>query len=109
MFPDKITVFHLNGSVYEKRIFENLRFEHSKGIAIEKLGDKSNNSGTIIFPTTEKIDIFEKDIVIEGVVDEELNEEKRLSYLKSKYHVYEVVAVDDLRVGNLSHYEIEVK
>lgn len=111
MFQDEITVFHLNKetSEYERQYFENLYFDHTKGISIEKLGEKASNSGTIIIPTEKEIKIYEKDIVIEGKINEILDKERRLSYLKSKYTTYEVISVDDLRKGDLSHYEIGVK
>ena len=111
MFEDKITVFHYNDetSEYERQYFEDLYFDHTKGISIEKLGEKASNSGTIIIPTEEEIKIYEKDIVVEGKIDEILDKDKRLSYLKSKYTTYEVISVDDLRKGDLSHYEIGVK
>lgn len=111
MFQDSITVFHLNDDTneYEKRFFENLYFEHTKGVSIEKLGEKSNNSGTIIIPTEDNVEIYEKDIVIEGKIEDKLDQDKRLAYLKSKYTIYEVIAVDDLRKGDLPHFEIEVK
>ncbi len=110
MFQDKITVIHLNEeSEYEIQYFEDLYFEHTKGISIEKLGEKASNSGTIIIPTEKEIKIYEKDIVIEGKINEILDKERRLSYLKSKYTTYEVISVDDLRKGDLPHYEIEVK
>ena len=111
MFQDSITVFHLNDETdeYEKQYFEDLYFDHTKGVSIERLGEQSNNSGTIIIPTEKEIAIYEKDIVIEGKIEDDLDQDKRLSYLKSKYTVYEVVAVDDLRKGDLPHYEIEVK
>ena len=111
MFPDSITVFHLNEkNMYERHTYTDLYFEHKKGVSIEKLGEKSNNSGKIIIPTTDEINIVETDIVIEGIIKEDLAEDQRLSYLKSKYTTYEVVAVDDLRKGDsLPHYEIEVK
>lgn len=111
MFQDKITVIHLNEetSEYEIQYFEDLYFEHTKGISIEKLGEKASNSGTIIIPTEKGIKIYEKDIVIEGKINEILDKERRLSYLKSKYTTYEVIAVDDLRKGEIPHFEIEVK
>ncbi len=111
MFQDKITVFHLNKETneYERQYFENLYFDHTKGISIEKLGEKASNSGTIIIPSEEEIKIYEKDTVVEGKINEILDKERRLSYLKSKYTTYEVISVDDLRKGDLSHYEIEVK
>lgn len=110
MYEDEITVFHLNeDSNYTKKYFKDLYFEHSKGVSIEKLGEKSSNSGTIIIPTEKNIEIYEKDIVIEGNITEKLDENKRLSYLKSKYITFEVIAVDDLRKGGLPHYEITVK
>lgn len=110
MFQDSITVIHLKeNKEYEKHPFYNVHFEHTKGVSIEKLGEKSSNSGTIIIPTIENIEIHEGDIVIEGIIEEDLDEEKRLRYLKSKYTTYEVIAVDDLRKGDLPHYEIEVK
>lgn len=111
MFEDKITVFHYNDetSEYERQYFEDLYFDHTKGISIEKLGEKASNSGTIIIPTENEIKICKKDIVIEGKIEEVLDKEIRLSYLKSKYTTYEVISVDDLRKGDLSHYEIGVK
>ncbi len=111
MFDDKITVFHLNEETneYERQYFENLYFDHTKGISIEKLGEKASNSGTIIIPSEEEIKIYEKDTIVEGKIDEILDKDKRLSYLKSKYTTYEVISVDDLRKGELSHYEIGVK
>ena len=112
MFQDEITVFHLNEETneYEKQYFDNLYFEHTKGISIEKSGEKASNSGTIIIPTEKEIKIYEQDIIVEGKIDEILDKDKRLNYLKSKYTTYEVIAVDDLRKGdNIPHYEIGVK
>lgn len=110
MYNDDITVFHLEeDGTYVTKHFKDLYFEHSKGVSFEKLGENSNNSGVIIIPGEKKIEIYEKDVVIEGNITEKLDKNKRLSYLKSKYTTYEVIAVDDLRKDGLPHYEITVK
>lgn len=109
MFGDTITVLHINNDMYSKDTIENVYFEHSEGVANEKLGEKSNNSGTIIIPTEKEVKIIKGDIIIEGNIKENLEENKRLSYFQKKYTTYKVVSVDDLRKGDLPHYEIGVK
>lgn len=111
MFNDSITVFHLNhDNTYSKHQYTDLYFEHNKGIAIADKGVEDANSGLIIIPSTENIKIHEKDSIVEGLIDDELDIENRLPSLQAKYQVYTVLSVDDLRKdSNLAHWEVVVK
>ena len=111
MFNDSITVFHLNkDNTYSKYTYTDLYFEHNKGIAIADKGVENASSGTIIIPTTKEISIREKDSIVDGIIEDELDEKNRLSSLQQKYTVYTVLSVDDLRKkSSLAHWEVVVK
>lgn len=111
MFNDEITVFHLddNNITYTKQYFDNLYFEHSKKINVVDKGIENASTGLIIIPSEKEINIFEKDVVVEGKIVEELNEKYRLCDLKEKYHTYIVISIDDMKKGGLPHYEVGVK
>lgn len=111
MFNDSITVFHLNkDDTYSKYPYNNLYFEHNKGISIADKGVENASSGLIIIPTTEDINIHEKDYIIEGIIDDKLDKNNRITALQKKYQVYLVVSVDDLRKdSSLAHWEVVLK
>lgn len=111
MFNDSITVFHLNkDSTYSKYLYTDLYFEHNKGISIADKGVENSSSGLIIIPTTKDINIHEKDIIIEGLINEVLDEKNRIVSLQQKYKTYTVMSVDDLRKkSSLAHWEVVVK
>lgn len=111
MFNDSITVFHLNkDSTFTNHIYTDLYFEHNKGIAIADKGAENASSGLIIIPSTEKIEVYEKDYIIEGIIEDTLDEKNRLESLQKKHQVYLVMSVDDLRKdSSLAHWEVVVK
>lgn len=109
MFEDDITVYHLNeDGTYTRMVFEHVYFEHSKKINVVDKGVQNASTGLIVIPTKEVIGIHEKDVVVEGIVKEELDETHRLSYLQKKYETYAVISRDDMRKGGLPHWEIGV-
>lgn len=111
MFYDSITVFHLNkDNSYTKYQYTDLYFEHNKGISITDKGVENASSGLIIIPTIDKIEIHEKDSIVEGLIDEQLDDKNRIASLQQKYQVYTVLSVDDLRKdSSLAHWEVTVK
>lgn len=111
MFNDSITVFHLNkDSTFTNHIYTDLYFEHNKGIAIADKGAENASSGLIIIPSTKQVEIYEKDYIIEGIVEDILDKENRIESLQKKYQVYLVMSVDDLRKdSSLAHWEVVVK
>lgn len=111
MFNDTITVFHLNDdNTYSKNTYEDVYFEHSKGIAMSDRGVENASSGLIIIPSTKEVIINEKDSIIEGTIEDVLDENHRISSLQKKYTVYTVLSVNDLRKdSHLAHWEVIVK
>lgn len=67
-------------------------------------GVEKASSGTIIIPTTEKLNISTNDYVIEEIIKDEFD----LAKLMKKYQVFKVVSVDDNRKGRLQHFKIGV-
>lgn len=67
-------------------------------------GLEKGSTGSITIPTTDRLDIFTGDYVIEGVINDEFD----LKSLIKKYQVFKVVSVDDNRKGGLQHYKIGV-
>lgn len=67
-------------------------------------GLEKGSTGSITIPTTDCLDIFTGDYVIEGIVTDEFD----LKSLIKKYQVFKVVSVDDNRKGGLQHYKIGV-
>ena len=67
-------------------------------------GLEKGSTGSITIPTTDRLDIFKGDYVIEGVINDEFD----LKSLIKKYQVFKVVSVDDNRKGGLQHYKIGV-
>lgn len=110
MFNDSITVFHLNAdNSFSKRPYTDLYFEHNKGINIINKGAENISSGLIIIPTIQEIEIYENDYIVEGLIDDILDENNRIASLQQKYQVYVVMSVDDLRKGSLAHWEVVVR
>ena len=111
MLNDSITVFHLNkDNSFTKHTYTDLYFEHNKGISIADKGVENASSGLIIIPTTKDVNIYEKDYVIEGIIEGTLDEKNRLESLQKKHQVYLVISVDDLRKeSSLAHWEVVVK
>lgn len=111
MFNDSITVFHLNqdGS-FSKHQYKDLYFEHNKGISIADKGVENASSGLIIIPTTDNIEIYEKDYIVKDTIEDILDKTNRLDSLQRKYQVYIVMSVDDLRKDSgLAHWEVVLK
>ena len=67
-------------------------------------GLEKGSTGSITIPTTNHLDIFTGDYVIEGIITDEFD----LKSLIKKYQVFKVVSVDDNRKGGLQHYKIGV-
>lgn len=111
MFNDAITVFHLNkDGTYKKTQYQNLYFEHNEGINVADKGVENASSGLIIIPTTDDIEIYKKDSIVKGLIDDELDANNRLASLQARYQVYTVMSVDDLRKNsNLAHWEVAIK
>lgn len=109
MFDDDITVFHLNDdSTFSKCQFEDVYFEHNKRIKQVDKGVENASTGLIVIPLDSEIDIHEKDIVVDGLIEENLTDNFRISELKKKYEIYTVVSVDNCRKGGLPHWEVGV-
>lgn len=109
---DTITVFHwLNSTEVIRKVFKNVYFEQSKGISIAAHGVDNASSGLIIIPEAnpQEMIISEKDIIVSGEIKQEITEDYRPDKLQKEYKTYTVVAVDDLRKGNLPHWEITLK
>lgn len=106
MFNDKITIFRLDKNSFLKFQLDNLYFEHNKGINMSKNGISNVSSGFIIIPTSENINIKEKDYIVDGFVDDILDQINRIKSLQAKYQVYTVLSIDDCRKGSLPHWEV---
>ena len=107
MYNDKITTFRLlKDNTYKKIYLDNLYFENNKGVNISQNGVNNVSTGFIIIPTTSEIDIKEKDYVVDGYIEDVLDENNRLKHLQQKYQVYTVLSIDDCRKGGLPHWEV---
>ena len=67
-------------------------------------GLEKGSTGSITIPTTEQLNIFNGDYVVEGIIDDKFDERTLLK----KYQLFKVVSVDDNRKGGLQHYKIGV-
>lgn len=107
MYNDKITIFRLlKDNTYKKIQLENLYFEHNKGANISKNGASNISTGLLLIPTSQIVDIQEKDYVVNGYVDDVLDMNNRLKSLQQKYQVYTVLVIDDCRKGSIPHWEV---
>lgn len=107
-FIHKITVYHLNeDNTYTRTYIKNVNFRKHEGIKVNK-GTENASSGTIIIPTEKTINISKKDIIVEGLIKDVLNETNRVKSLQEKYKIYTVVSIDDNRKGNLKHWKVGV-
>lgn len=107
-FIHDITVYHLNkDNTYTRMHFKGVYFRKNEGIKVNK-GVENASSGTITIPTKETINISKKDIVVEGLIKDVLDETNRVKSLQNKYKIYTVVSIDDNRKGNLQHWKVGV-
>jgi hypothetical protein len=67
-------------------------------------GLENGSSGTIYIPTTDYLELSEKDIVVEGKIEKEFEQ----IYRDSKIKKFRIVSIDDNRKGNLQHYKLGV-
>lgn len=67
-------------------------------------GLENGSSGTIYIPTTNKLELSEKDIVVEGIIEEEFSQ----IYKNNNIKKFRIVSIDDNRKGNLQHYKLGV-
>lgn len=104
-FIHQITVYHTEDDEIFMRIsFDKVYFRHNKKTNLVDKGLQEGSTGSIIIPTTKKIDISTNDYVVEGIIEDKFD----LSSLQDKYQVFKVVSVDDNRKGELQHYKIGV-
>ena len=104
-FIHKITVYHTeDDETYNPIQFEQVYFRHNKKTNLVDKGLEKGSTGSIIIPTTDKLNISTDDYIVEGIIEDKFD----LSSLQEKYQVFKVVSVDDNRKGNLQHYKIGV-
>ena len=104
-FIHQITVYHTEDDEnFTRMTFDKVYFRHNKKTNLVDKGLQTGSTGSIIIPTTEKLDISTNDYIVEGIIEDKFD----LSELKQKYEVFKVVSVDDNRKGNLQHYKIGV-
>lgn len=104
-FIHEITVYHTDDDEsFTKMTFDKVYFRHNKKTNLVDKGLQTGSTGSIIIPTTEKLDISTNDYIVEGIIEDKFD----LSELKQKYEVFKVVSVDDNRKGGLPHYKIGV-
>lgn len=84
--------------------FKEVYFRHNKKTNLVDKGLQTGSTGSIIIPTTEKLDISTNDYIVEGIVTDDFD----LKTLAKKYQIFKVVSVDDNRKGNLQHYKVGV-
>lgn len=104
-FIHKITVYHTADD--EKFIiqhYDKVYFRHNKKTNLVDKGLQEGSTGSITIPTTERLDIYTDDYIVEGIINDDFD----LSLLQEKYQVFKIVSVDDNRKGNLQHYKIGV-
>lgn len=109
---------------FSKSYFKEVYFRHNKKTNLVDKGLEKGSTGSIIIPTTEKLNISTDDYIIEGTVENNLRvkDVHNMSVcdlnkiyndfdigLLSKYmQIFKVVSVDDNRKGGLQHYKIGV-
>lgn len=104
-FIHKITVYHTEDEEnYTIQHYDKVYFRHNKKFNLIDKGFEKGSTGSIIIPTTNKLNISTNDYIIENFVEDEFN----LSLLQEQYQVFKVVSTDDNRKGNLQHYKIGV-
>lgn len=99
MNDEEVEIQHYDGNKLPK-----VYFRHNKKSNVVDKGVENASTGSITIPTTEKLEINDNDIVIEGTVNDEFD----LRELERKYQVFRVASVDDNRKGNLQHYKLGV-
>ena len=129
-FIHQITVYHTeDDETFTKMVFDKVYFRHNKKTNLIDKGLQQGSTGSIIIPTTEKLNISTNDYIIEGIVGSvadinqmkvkdlnimkvkmlsSQNAEFNLSDMQSIYQVFKVVSVDDNRKGGLPHFKIGV-
>ena len=129
-FIHQITVYHTeDDETFTKMVFDKVYFRHNKKTNLIDKGVQKGSTGSIIIPTTEKLNISTNDYIIEGIVGSvadinqmkvkdlnimkvkmlsSQNAEFNLSDMQSIYQVFKVVSVDDNRKGGLPHFKIGV-
>lgn len=104
-FIHQITVYHTTDDEnFTIETFDKVYFRHNKKTNLVDKGLEKGSTGSITIPTTDKLDIYTNDYVVEGIVEDKFD----LSALQGKYQVFKVVSVDDNRKGSLQHYKIGV-
>lgn len=104
-FIHTITVFHTTDDEnFTPKVYDGVYFRHNKKSNLIDKGFEQGSTGTIIIPTTNKVEISTDDYIVEGSITDEFD----LSKLKKSYQVYRVLSVDDNRKGGLQHYKIGV-
>ena len=96
---DDVSIIHFDGNKLPK-----VYFRHNKKTNQIDKGIEKGSTGSVIIPTTEKVDISTDDYIIEGIIKDEFN----LNDLQQKYQVFKVVSVDDNRKGSLQHFKVGV-
>ena len=103
-FIHSITVYHIENDAATSTTFQGVYFRHNKKSNLIDNGIEKGSTGSITIPTTNEINVFVGDYVIEGIIEDEFD----LKTLMKKYQVFKVVSVDDNRKGGLQHYKIGV-
>ena len=134
-FIHSITIYHDNddGTV-TRTILKEVYFRHNKKTNVIDKGFEKGSSGTIYIPTTQELNIYNEDIVIEGtptlsvksmekksvknidkiqvrtltIKEDDPNDEFNRIFTDDSIQRYRVVSVDDNRKGNLQHYKLGV-
>jgi len=82
---------------------KKLKTDYIDLVLLQKKGD-------LLQDVPKDVNIYEKDYVIEGIIEGTLDEKNRLESLQKKHQVYLVISVDDLRKdSSLAHWEVVVK
>ena len=93
-FIHQITIYHTeDDEIFTRMPFEQVYFRHNKKPNLIDKGFEKGSTGSIIIPTTDKLNISTEDYVVEGIITDEFD----LLKLQSKYQVFKVVSVDDNR------------
>lgn len=103
-FIHNVTIYHENNDTFTRMQFKEVYFRHNKKTNVIDKGLEKGSTGTIVIPTTKKLNISDNDYVVDGLVNDDFDFKK----LISKYQLFRIVSVDDNRKGSLQHYKLGV-
>lgn len=115
-----MTLYHWNGSGYERREIQEVWWEYSRISNMSRQGRTDADSVTILIPEASAGDLSVtagKDLVVKGICEFEFDntsqkaQSESLKALKEEHEVFMVNAFDPMLYGSeeIRHYELSCK